>query len=112
MATTKSGEKATRLRGYKHFWLLQPRHGRRINVIELKPGARIEDVDTRIVQRAEDVTWGEHIAASKFKSEYSADPRPVWYVTLPGCNSVGPYTTKTDTLREIRTALPNLHRYF
>jgi len=111
MATTKSGEKATELRGSKHFWLLQPPNGRRFAVIEAKPSANIENIDTRIVERSPNETWEERISASKFTPD-GAD-HASWFVNLPGSNCVGPYATKAEALRVIRDdALPNLHRHF
>ena len=111
MQFTKSGEKATRLRGYNRIWLLQSRNGRRLTVIEVKPGVNIEDIDTRIVERSPNETWEERISASKFIPDGAR--RASWFVNLPGSNCVGPYATKAEALRAIREdALPNLHRHF
>lgn len=110
MRFTKSGEKVTGLRGHDRLYLVEAAHGLSITIIETKPGARIEDIDTRVVQRGENVTWTEHMRATNI-SRHDGATHPGWYVELPRRNHVGPLT-KADALREIRAALPTVHHYF
>lgn len=105
MKFTKSGEKATRLRGHNRAWLLQSRSGY-LRIIEVKPGVSIEDIDTRIAERHPNETWEERITISKISKADGADYTG-WIVAC-GPRDSGPIANKTDALRNARYMLADI----
>lgn len=110
MATTKSGEKATKVRGYDRVWLLQFPAGHTLRFIEVKPGIRIEDIDTRIVERHPNVTWEEHVTATRITKADGAEY--TGWIVARGRNDSGPIATKADALRNMRYLLADITTWF
>jgi hypothetical protein len=103
MTTTKNSHKATAIRGHSRLYLVEGRTGRRMEIIEVKPGARVEEIDTRLVAREDSVSFEVHFSAWKVSAR-DGIATPGWYFERK-TNSVGPFPTKREALRQMRLIL-------
>lgn len=103
MGTTKNGHKATAIRGRSRLYLIEGRTGRRMEIIEVKPGVSVEDIDTRMVAREDTVTFEVHFSAWKVTPRDGICP-PGWYFERKA-NSAGPFPTKREAIRQMRLIL-------
>lgn len=109
MRSTKSGETAIELRGYDRIWLLDAGH--RFEIIEVKPGHRIEDIDTRAWGTGfENWTYATHVEARRYSKADDADFTG-WIVERGNTNS-DLIPNKADAVREARHMLTTVKSWY
>lgn len=101
MAITKNGKKATALRNRTRMYLIDS--GDTVEIIEVRPGVKIEDVDTLEVVKFPGWTCHSLVEAWR-RTPGDGAATPGWYV-CKGSNIYGPISNKKDTVKELRRVL-------
>lgn len=100
MTTTANGRKATAVRGASRVHLVES--ATRVELVEVKPGLRIQDVDTDAVPAPGFENWTHATLMSASRQTRRGDSEnPGWYVEA-GTNWYGPIATKADAIRHLR----------
>ena len=113
MPTTANGLKATAVRGASWIYLVES--PTLVEAIEVKPGLRIEDIDTRAIPAPgfENWTFATHLAARKLgRRDCNEGAEPGWYVHTDGGDWYGPIDTKADAVRSVRDDLAKLKNWY
>lgn len=104
MPTTKNGKTAVHLRGLSRIYRVEHHKGY-LTVIEIKPGVRIEDIDTSTIEAPGQYTWEEIYSAQR---RYRADEgnfTPGWWVGSLSNPASEPYRTRRAAEAGIRAML-------